>query len=88
MKAKFLGLPLAALLLSGCVSTSKVQDMIDENNQTVLNPRFEELEAGLGRSTRLTEQQRRVMGQKAPLKTAPERNDWPRSQTPLGKSSQ
>ena len=61
MKAKFLGLPLAALLLSGCVSTSKVQDMIDENNQTVLNPRFEELEAGLGRSTRLTEQQRRVM---------------------------
>lgn len=61
MKAKCIGLSLAALLLTGCVSTSKVQDMIDENNRVVLLPRLDELEAGLGRSDRLTEQQRQVM---------------------------
>jgi uncharacterized lipoprotein YajG len=60
MKIKLILLA-AALLLTGCVSTSRVQEMIDENNQVVLNPRFEEIEAGLGRSTRLTEQQRQVM---------------------------
>ena len=60
--------PLLGLLVSGCVSKSNVQAMIDLNNEDVVNPRLEAheervklLEDQQMESRRLTETQRQVL---------------------------
>jgi hypothetical protein len=49
------------MLGAGCVSQSKIETMIAENNKQVLFPRLELIEAKQGESTRLNEQHRKAM---------------------------
>ncbi|WP_372808621.1 hypothetical protein [Pontiella sp.] len=61
MNTKPILIPVMCMLTAGCVSQSKIESLIAENNEEVLFPRLELMEAKLGESTRLNEQQRKVL---------------------------